>query len=830
MAYASVASLIRTIQSVLISNSPAQVNLICGHREKIVTLHEKFSSLGVFLKNFEKNNVSGEMTDFEIEVKEVVNAVEHTFQLRLTDIETAKNISQNKRACQKFRHSLQQVAEDIDRVWKESTKIQEKGKQASKESLVQDFSRYSGEHKVILIIGMGGIGKTTLAKEIYNDVCIRCHFDVRAWATVSQQHNVKEILLSLLRSTKGDTDDTFDVVDKSKIADMLQKSLKGKRYLIFLDDIWSCELCDGVRRCFPTENNAGSRILLTTHKNEVACYTATENLSLQMDFMDQDESWNLFKSAAFANEELPYEFETIGKQIAEKCHGLPRTIVVVAGVLKSKRAIEDWESVAQDVKSFITNDPNERCSHVLGLSCNNLTSNLKACLLYFGIFREDTEIQVKYLMRLWMADGFLNSENDLEGEAMKCLQDLIDRCLVLVGKKSLNETNIRSCKVHDLIHDVCLRELQRGTIFIRNDIVFEKSDANLVHSECQSLSSHNMKPFKRWTRDEIRGCQNGLYKALLTPVHCQLTDDDNNNILKRTRSILYYVFYYSTFILKSDHIHFKLLKVFDLRLLEIDRFPLEILSLIWLRYLAFSYPRNFDIPSEICKQGNLQTFIVNGYARSDVTFPEKIWGLMQLRHLEMDTFRLPNRPRGSVDKGRHLDFPNIQTISYLCPSCCTKEVISWIQNVKKLGIRGDKVDDESLLESGLLNNLFHLQKLETLSLLLYFRELSVVSSAKVFPETLKKLKLYGTNLSWSYLEIIAELPNLEVLKLMPKACCGEEWYPIVRGFNRLKLLLIKNSDLQFWKATNDSFPVLERLMLTHCLFLFEITIEFADIH
>ncbi|KAM3383157.1 hypothetical protein P3S68_008732 [Capsicum galapagoense] len=858
MAYASVASLIRTIQSVLISNSPELVNLICGHREKIVTLHEKVSSLGVFLKNFEKNNVSGEMMDFEVEVKEVVNAVAHTFQLRLTDIETAKNISQNKRARQKFRQSLQQVAEDIDHVWKESTKIQEKGKQASKESLVQDFSSsandtpnvknnmvgrddqrklllelltvgYSGEHKVIPIIRMGGIGKTTLAKEIYNDVYVRCHFDVRAWATVLQQHNVKEILLSLLRSTKGDTD-TFDMVDKAKIADMLQKSLKGKRYLIVLDDIWSCEVWDGVRRCFPTENNGGSRILLTTRNNEVACYAGTENLSLQMDFMDQDESWNLFKSATFANEELPSEFETIGKQIAEKCHGLPLTIVVVAGLLKSQRTIEDWGSVARDVKSFITNDPDEQCSHVLGLSYNHLTSDLKICLLYFGIFWEDTEIPVKNLMRLWMAEGFLNSENDVEGEAMKCLQDLVDRCLVFVSKKSLDEINIRSCKVHDLIYDLCLREVHRGNVFIMNDIVFEKSDANLVHSECQSLSSRNMKPFKRWTDDEIHGCRHGIYKALLTPGHHQFTDDDKNNILKRTRSIFYYGFYYSTFILKSDLIHFKLLKVLDLRPLEIDRFPLEILSLIWLRYLAFSYPRNFYIPSEICKLWNLQTFIVNGYAQSDVTFPEKIWGLMQLRHLEIDTFCLPNRPRGSVDKGRHLDFPNIQTISYLCPSCCTKEVIAGIQNVKKLGIRGDRVYYESLRESGLFNILFHLQKLETLSLLLYFRELSVISSAKVFPETLKKLKLYGTNLSWSYLDIIAELPNLEVLKLMPNACRGEEWHPNVIGFNRLKLLLIKNSDLQFWKAKNDNFPVLERLMLTHCPFLFEIPIEFSDIH
>ncbi|KAM3383388.1 hypothetical protein P3S68_008963 [Capsicum galapagoense] len=669
-----------------------------------------------------------------------------------------------------------------------------------RERLLNDLTTsYSGEPKVIPIVGTGGIGKTTLAKE----------------------HNRKEILLGLLQSTIK-MDDTVKMKGEAELADFLQKSLKGKRFLIVLDDIWSCEVWDGVRRCFPTEDfNAGSRILLTTRNNEVACYAGTEILSMQMNFMDQDESWNLFKSAAFSNEALSSEFETIGKKIAEKCHGLPLTIVVVAGLLKSKREIENWKSVAKDVTSFIRNDPNEQCSRVLGLSYNHLTSNLKACLLHFGIFP---------LMRSWMAEGFLKLENDLEGEAEKCLQELVDRCLVLIFKRSLDGTKIRSCKVHDLMYDLCVREIQRENIFIMNDIVFEKSDASLVHSECQSLSSRNMKPFKRWTPDEIRGCQNGLYKALLTPVHCQLTDDDNNNILKRTRSILYYGFYYSTFILKSDHIHFKLLKVLDLRFLEIDRFPLEILSLIWLRYLAFSYPRNFDIPSEICKQGNLQTFIVNGYARSDVTFPEKIWGLMQLRHLEMDTFRLPNRPKGSVDKRRHLDFPNIQTISYLCPSCCMKEVISWIQNVKKLGIRGDKVDDESLLESGLLNNLFHLQKLETLSLLLYFRELSVVSSAKVFPETLKKLKLYGTNLSWSYLDIIAELPNLEVLKLMPKACRGEEWYPIVGGFNRLKLLLIKNSDLQFWKATNDNFPVLERLMLTHCLFLFEITIEFADIH
>ncbi|KAM3238008.1 hypothetical protein T459_12543 [Capsicum annuum] len=677
MAYASVASLMRTIGSLLTSNSPMQY--LRDPRE-FCSLHEKVSSLEVFLKNFEKNNVTGEMTDLEVQIREIANSVEQTIQLRVTEVVLANDENLRDKAHERLLDSLQQVAEDIDHIWKQSTKIQDKGRQVSKESLVQCLSRtndipnvknnmvgrhdqrkrlvdltrsYSGEPKVIPIVGMGGMGKTTLVKEVYNDACIRSHFDVCAWATVSQQHNVNEILLSLLRST---TCDTFDIDDEAKLADMLQKSLKGKRYLIVMDDIWSKEVWDDIRQCFPSQNN-GSQILLTTRDNEVACYADTENLSLQMGFMDQDDSWNLFKSTAFTNESLSSEFETIGKQIAKKCHGLPLTVVVVAGLLKSKRTIEDWENFAKDVNSFVTNDPDDQCSHVLGLSYNHLTSDLKTCLLYFGIFPEDTQMPVKYLMRLWIAEGFLNLKNDLEGEAEKCLQELINRCLVLVSKKSRDETKIKSCKVHDLIFDMCLRQVQRGNLFIMNDILFAKSDEkkaqihdfvfdcdpNHVTSDCQSLSGHKMYPFKRWTDEEIYNLPYGLTRALLTPEHFQLTDDDNSNLLKRTRSIFFAGYYFSTFILKSELIHFKLLKILDLSDMRIDSFPLQILSLIWLRYLSLRCLESFDIPPEICRLWNLQTFIVKGRT-SYITFSEEIWGLMQLRYLELHKFHLPNRP------------------------------------------------------------------------------------------------------------------------------------------------------------------------------------------
>ncbi|KAM3267380.1 hypothetical protein P3S67_032430 [Capsicum chacoense] len=138
MAHASVASLTRTIELLLTSNSPMR-SLSCDHREEFCALHENVSSLEVFVKNFEKNNVSGEMTDLEVEVKEVANIVEQTIQLRVTEVVLANDETLREKAQERLSNSLQQVAKDIDRIWKESTKIQDKGKHSSKESTVQEF-------------------------------------------------------------------------------------------------------------------------------------------------------------------------------------------------------------------------------------------------------------------------------------------------------------------------------------------------------------------------------------------------------------------------------------------------------------------------------------------------------------------------------------------------------------------------------------------------------------------------------------------------------------------------------------------------------------------
>ncbi|TMW92217.1 hypothetical protein EJD97_013334 [Solanum chilense] len=823
MAYASIASLIRTMELLLKSDSPMR-SLICYHEEEIVALHKKVSFLEAFLKEKQISDY-GEMTDLEARIKGFANVVEDRIEFGLREAMIAEDEMQRGKAHDKLCESLQRVAKDIDCVLEESKKIQHhKGRQASMWSLARDTSSSENlqvsnnmmgrdkeekrmleeltrgstdELKVIPIVGMGGIGKTTLAKQVFNHPSIQSHFDVRAWATISKEYNVKEILISLLQSIIKIDHNVYSR-DESELADILQKKLKRKRYLIVMDDMWSYKAWDDMRQCFPVDDNR-SRILLTSRHTEVAIYASSSNLSLKMSLMNSDESWNLFKSKAFANESFPPELVPIGEQIANKCQGLPLTIVVVAGILsKSKRTKEEWENVAENIKSL-------------------------------------------RLVRLWIVEGFLKLEGDLEVEAENRLQDLVDRCLVLVSQRSADGTKIKTCKIHDLVHEICLREAQnQNFLFIRNDYL---SDADGDDDEetklvppagCRWISIQE----RQQTGVDVHG-----FKSLSLQNHqlIRMSANDETSPLRRIRSILLFSSPYLSNNSNLELGHLNLIRVLDLTSIYFSSFPLQILSLIWLRFLSLSTHTSFSIPRGIRNLWNLQTFIARGSASSFIKFPGPIWETTQLRYLKLRKFYLSDPLSSSTDGDRHLVWSNIETVSGLIPYCCTKKVISRIQNVKKLCIRGHVYDYSMREEDMNFRSLADLHQLETLSIkvdwfqvrrsdLRFQRSPVYLPSAEHFPTKLKKLKLVGTRLAWEDLNIIGKCPNLEVLKLKPDACHGTEWYPIEGGFPQLKLLLIEGTDLKYWKATDDHFPVLEHLVIRHCFHLEEIPIEFADIY
>lgn len=648
--------------------------------------------------------------------------------------------------------------------------------------------------EVISIVGMAGLGKTTLASKIYNDPLIVHHFDLRAWICVSQVYQKRDLLFDVLNYIVENKDDLYKMKDE-RLAEELYKRLKGHRYLIVVDDIWNNGAWEDLRRSFP-DDKTGSRIMLTTRVNEVALNISCSTPHY-LRFLSKDESWDLLKKKAFPNENCPLELRRIGKKIAAKCQGLPLAITVVGGLLaKEEKKKPWWEQVSDRVSSYITGDPEKKYMDILVLSYNHLPCHLKKCFRYFGAFPEDTEIYVRWLIRSWIAEGFVKQmgERRLEEIAEEYLMDLVDRSLVLISKKR-SKGGIKVCRIHDMLRDLCLRQGNK-----MNFLQFKQSET-LVHN---SLCFHS--------HGYHYGISGNVCDAHVGPLPL-------------------FAHVYMKGMLISTHIKsfvYKLLKVLDLGFINLSGFPDEILHLIHLRYLKLHVDSLDKLLPQIQNLWNLETLVIiidHQRFGCRVTIPANMWEMVKLRHLRISGKLEFEKPCFNYV----LD--NLQSLSALPLSHSTEDsefILKRTPNLRKLTFHNSLIT----LEKISIPDLSNLTHLETLKLIDddSVAELASIPPPSKFPPSLKKLTLRGGYLDWEEISNLGKLPNLEVLKLGDSFFSGTTWKTNEGEFDRLKYLELSWMDLQLWITSSSShFPSLQHLVLDRCMYLEEIPSCIGDV-
>ncbi|RLN41368.1 putative disease resistance protein [Panicum miliaceum] len=264
------------------------------------------------------------------------------------------------------------------------------------------------------IVGMGGAGKTTLARKICTSDQIKQYFDTIAWVTVSQKFKGVDLLKDIMKQITGvrDKDREIDYMQEYDLGKKIQAFLREKRYLVVLDDVWTTDTWNQINRkvkVFPDAHNV-SRVMLTTRKIDVANHIEMPTNVHQLKLLDDENSWKLFSGKALPSYKRSLiqnidEFQELGKKLARKCYGLPLALAILGGYLSKNLNLEAWSDILQG--GALTKN-GQMMGAILARSYNDLQDHyLKSCFLYLGVFPEDHSIRVLDLIQLWIAEGFI---------------------------------------------------------------------------------------------------------------------------------------------------------------------------------------------------------------------------------------------------------------------------------------------------------------------------------------------------------------------------------------------------------------------------------------
>lgn len=669
---------------------------------------------------------------------------------------------------------------------------------------------------VISIIGMPGLGKTTLTGKIFHDPDIKYEFPTRIWVYVSQEFSPKEVFLAILRQmTTKLNEDEYSKKTAPQLAEEISLSLEGGKFLLVLDDVWEPTDWDKLKPALPKQNTAG-KIMITSRQAGVGKYANRFREPHNLRSLNQEESVELLQWEVFSKAEFPTELDGVGREIAGNCDGLPLAIVVIGGVLATKisASAAAWEKVSKSVTYFLQLDPLNRMDRIISMSYEKLPYHLKECFLYLGMFPEDFGIPAWKLVRMWIAEGLIQPKDgiSMEESAELYLDELINRNLIRVDEYKA-DGRVKTCRIHDMLRDFCKNEGGKERENFLQEIK-QSSDGGLQPAVKEG-DKHRRLCIHSNVLDFLRSGPRGTY------VRSFVTFSEDVEIPPENISAI--------------SAAFKLLRVLEAKPLKFCKIPSEFYHLVHLRYLALSIKLDSSskaatLPKAFTKLWNIQTLIVDTTSRT-LDIRADIMSLTQLRHLKTNASTTLAKPGKESREGEKL-----QRLGTISPESCTEAIFDRARNLKKLGIKGKIA---SFLE-GKIGSFETLRKVGTLENLKLLNDvfpkaasegkLDCLPPAYKFPSNLRSLTLFNTFLDWSHMSVMGSLEKLQVLKLKDNAFVGSRWVVGDKdALDSLEVLHIGRTDLSIWVASHHHFPKLQRLELHNCERLKEIPIGLADI-
>ncbi|TYG96708.1 hypothetical protein ES288_A11G373500v1 [Gossypium darwinii] len=449
------------------------------------------------------------------------------------------------------------------------------GRQKEKTEMIELLKgNNSNGVSVLSIVGMGGMGKTTLAQLVYNDATINESFDLKAWVCVSDNFDAIATTKAILQSI---TSESCDYSNLDLLQVKLKEKLSGKRFLLVLDDIWNENYNDWTILRSPF--GAGTTIIATT-RLQIVSSIVDPLKAFHLDKLSDEDCLSIFTQHALKarNFDGHPQFKEIGEKIIRRCNGLPLAAKAIGSLLRTR------------------------------LSYHHLPSYLKRCFAYCSIFPKDYEFDEEEIILLWRAEGLLQQKAmpQIKDLGNQYFQDLVSRSFFQISSK--DESRF---VMHDLIND--LAQVVAGDICSKLEGDMQQKFSNRTRHSSYIVSRYDtVKKFEAF--DQVNSIRTFLPlivsgKSLPWPF---LTDVVLVDLLPR----LGY------------------LRVLSLRSHKITELPDVFENLKHLCYLNFSRTEIKCLPDSFCTLFHLETLLLKDCYRLQ-RLPSNMGNLVNLHYLDI---------------------------------------------------------------------------------------------------------------------------------------------------------------------------------------------------